>query len=234
MSDAARFWDARAREDAWHFVDNRMPYRRPDVERFWAGGEADLDALLAAAGVAVARDDVVLDLGCGLGRLTRPLAARARAVQAIDVSGEMLARARELNADLDNVTWLHGSGRDLAPVADASVDAVVSHVVFQHIPDPRVTLGYVREMGRVLRPGGWAAFQVSTDPPAHRWRIPARRRVLALLGRAPRGQRHPEWLGAAVDLGDLRATATDAGLVVERVAHPGTQYCAVGLRRGTG
>ena len=48
-----------------------------------------------------------------------------------------------------------------------SVDGCFSHVVFQHIPDPPITLNYVREMGRVLRPGGWALFQVSNDPTIH-------------------------------------------------------------------
>ena len=225
----ARFWDARAREDAWYFVDNRLQYRRPDVARFWADGEADLDRLLAAAGMAVRPGDVVVDLGCGLGRLTRPLAARAGAVHALDVSAEMLRRARELNTHLANVTWLQGSGEDLAPIADRSVDAVVSHVVFQHIPDPSITLGYVREIGRVLRPGGWAAFQVSTDARIHRPR--GRRRVGALLRRSPRGQRAPQWLGSPVDLDALRDVAADAGLRVERIANPGEQHCVVGLRR---
>jgi SAM-dependent methyltransferase len=226
----AQFWDARAREDAWFFVDNRLEYRHPDAERFWAEGERDLDALLGAAGVEVAPGDVVVDIGCGLGRLTRMLASRARAVQAIDVSGEMVERARELNAHLENVTWLHGNGEDLQPIADASVDAVVSHVVFQHIPDPEVTLGYVREMGRVLRSGGWAAFQVSDDPAVHR--PPDRPGLVGrLLRRAPRGVDQPEWVGAPVDLDRLRTVAREAGMTVERVANPGHQHCIVALRR---
>ena len=32
------FWDERAREDAFYFVDSRLDYGDPDVERFWAGG----------------------------------------------------------------------------------------------------------------------------------------------------------------------------------------------------
>jgi SAM-dependent methyltransferase len=225
----ARFWNARAREDAWYFVDNRLQYRRPDVLRFWADGEADLDRLLAAAGMAVRPGDTVVDIGCGLGRLTRPLAARAAAVHALDVSSEMLRRARELNAHLVNVAWLQGSGVDLAPIADASVDAVVSHVVFQHIPDPEITLRYVREIGRVLKAGGWAAFQVSTDASVHRPHDG--RRLRALVRRAPRGQRAAPWLGSPVDLGALRDVAAGAGLRVERIANPGEQHCIVGLRR---
>src|SRR3954470_2705623 len=159
--DMGRFWDARAREDAFYFVDNTGTYRDADVERFWAEGRRNLDTVLGVLGAEVHAQDVVLDVGCGVGRLTRVLAERAAHVHAIDVSAEMLEQARELNARLTNVTWHHGDGTTLNPIADASVDAVVSHVVFQHIPDPQVTLGYVREMGRVLRPGGWAAFQIS-------------------------------------------------------------------------
>src|SRR3954449_4743343 len=208
----ARFWDARAREDAWYFVDNRLAYRHPDAERFWEDGRRDLDLLLAIAGTELRPDDVVVEIGCGLGRLTRVLAERAAHVHALDVSAEMVRRARELSPALANISWVVGNGADLDGIADASADAVVSHVVFQHIPDPAVTLGYVREMGRVLRPGGWAAFQLSNDPTVHRPppRGPAAR-VRELLHRAPRGQREAAWLGAAVDLGDLRAAAAESG-----------------------
>lgn len=220
-----RFWDARAREDALFFVDNRLEYGSADAERFWRDGERDLARLLDLLDAAVEPDDVVLDLGCGVGRLTRPLAERARRVVAVDVSAEMLARARDHHGDLDNVEWRLGDGTSLAGIADGSVDAVVCHVVLQHIPDPAVTLGYVVEMGRVLRPGGWAAFQLSTDPSVHR------RRWWPPRLRGPRGQRAPEWVGSAVDVDALRATAAEAGLDLERVEGAGTQFTLVRARR---
>lgn len=227
-----RFWNERAREDAFFFVDDRLEYGHPDVDRFFADGEADLLEVLRVAGAEIAPDDVVLDVGCGLGRLTRAIAGRAREVVGIDISSEMLDRARELNPQLANVRWVHGDGTSLAGVADASIDAIVSHVVFQHIPDPQVTLGYVRDMGRVLRPGGWSAFQVSNDPGVHRPRHGGARGAAArLLRRSPRGQTDPAWLGSAVELDDLRAAADAGGLDVERVEGAGTQYCVVLLRR---
>lgn len=226
-----RFWDARARENPLYFVDNTADYRQPDAERFWQEGEAAVERILAALGADVGPRDHVVEIGCGVGRLTRALAARAGSVTALDVSAEMLAAARRLNPDLAGVQWLHGDGTTLAGIGDDSTDACFSHVVFQHIPDPRITLGYVHEMGRVLRPGGWAAFQVSNDPSVHRRRVTLRRRLLALTGRAPRGQHHPAWLGSAVDLDELRATADGAGMAVERVEGAGTQFCLVLLRR---
>ena len=166
------FWDDRAREDALFFVDNRRGYGEAGEEDFWAGGEEGLEQLLAIFGMEIQPSDVVLDIGCGVGRFTRALAQRAQRVISLDVSEEMLEKARELNPQLDNVDWVLGDGRSLAGVDDQAVDVCVSHVVFQHIPDPRITLGYIEEVGRVLKPKGWALIQVSNDPQAHRPRAP--------------------------------------------------------------
>lgn len=225
--DMGRFWDARAREDAFYFIDSTGTYGDADVERFWAEGERTVDGILELVGARLRGEDVVLDLGCGVGRLTRVLAGRSAHVHALDVSSEMLERARELNAHLTNVSWHHGDGTTLHPLQDRSVDVALSHVVFQHIPDPEVTLGYVRELGRVLKPGGWTAFQISDDPSLHRVRVGRLDRLRAALGRAPKGQDEPAWLGSAVDLGALRATAEAAGLEIARITGEGTQFCYV-------
>jgi SAM-dependent methyltransferase len=229
--DMGAFWDDRARENAPYFVENRLRYGAPDLERFWAEGEHAVDTVLELLELRVGPDDDVVELGCGIGRLTRVLAARARSVRALDVSAEMLRRAGELN-DLANVEWLPCDGRSLTGVPDASADAFFSHVVFQHVPDPAITLAYVEEIGRVLRPGAWAAFQVSDHPGVHRARgrlRSAASRLLGATGRAPRGLDHPAWLGSAVDLGELGAVASRSGMEVERVVGEGTQFCLVRL-----
>jgi SAM-dependent methyltransferase len=231
------FWDKRAREDAFYFVDSRLDYRRPDLERFWAGGDEDLERFLAELGLGLDQGAVVVEIGCGVGRLTRALSPRVARVIALDVSEEMVRLAREHNPELENVEWLLGDGRSLSGVPDGVADGCLSHVVFQHIPDPEITLGYVREMGRVLRPGGWAAFQISNDPAVHDPATHASRgrqianRALALVGRAPRGRHRPEWLGSAIDLDRLAAAAADGGLTLERVIGEGTQFCLVRARR---
>jgi SAM-dependent methyltransferase len=228
------FWDDRAREDPYYYVDNRLAYGEPDLDVFWRGGEEVLDGVHARLGVEVTSDQDVVEIGCGVGRLTRALAGRAASVRALDVSGRMLAEARAQNPDLENVEWILGDGTSLAPIADASADVVHSYVVFQHIPDPEITLGYVREIGRVLRPGGWAAFQVSNDPTVHGprgWREHARGAIGRLTGRRPRGQGHPAWLGSAIDLERLAEVARGAGMELERVDGAGTQHCLVLLRR---
>ncbi|MDX6665930.1 MAG: hypothetical protein QOG68_2136 [Solirubrobacteraceae bacterium] len=227
-----QFWDERAKENAFYFVDSRLDYNDTDVERFWSDGRDDLDQLLGLVGAQIAPGDAVVDVGCGVGRLSRAAAATAGHVTGVDVSAEMVKQARELNAHLGNVEFVQGDGRHLNGVPDASADACISHVVFQHIPDPQITLGYIREMGRVLRPGGWAAFQVSNDPSIHRPKSTGLMgAVRRLLGREPRGRSNQSWIGSAVDLGDLRAAAADGGLDVERIEGEGTQWCCVLLRR---
>jgi SAM-dependent methyltransferase len=227
-----RFWDERAREDAYYFVDNRLRYGDPDLERFWADGERDLGRLLELAGMEVRSGESIVEIGCGVGRLSRALASRGAEVWAIDVSAEMLELAREHHGDIEEIHWILGDGASLTGVEDASMDGCVSHVVFQHIPDGGVIMSYVREIGRVLKPGGWAAFQVSNDPAVHRRpTLGARARLVAKLRRGPRGQDDPRWLGVAVDLDELRAVAAESGLTLERVSGEGTQFCVVGAQR---
>ncbi len=229
-----RYWDKRAEEDAFFFVDNRMEYGRADLERFWADGERDLDQLLGVLGAAVEPQDQVLEIGCGIGRLTRVLAARAESVMALDVSQLMLDKAAELNPGLSNVAWILGDGSNLDAIETGTVDACVSHVVFQHIPDPAITLGYIREIGRVLRPGGWAAFQLSNDPQLHQpGSLVARGRdaLLAFIGRGPRGQHQSSWVGSMVELDDVRSAAAAGSMEVERLVGEGTLFCAVLTRR---
>lgn len=162
------FWNRRAEEDPFYFVDNRLANGGGDLEVFWRGGEDVVATFLSQLGVSIPSGATVLDIGCGVGRTTRALARRGERVIGLDVSERMLELAEEHNRELANIDWLLGDGRRFAGVGSATVDVCFSHVVFQHIPDPALTLGYVSEIGRVLRPGGWAALQVSDDPQIHR------------------------------------------------------------------
>ena len=232
MTGMREFWDERAREDAFYFVDNRIKYKDPaEEERFWEMGRSDLDKLLGAVDIGLEPEWVVVEIGCGVGRLTRVVAERAGAVKAVDVSAEMLSIAQNENATLANVEWILGDGVSLAGVDDGVADAVVSHVVFQHIPDPQITLGYIREVGRVLRSGGVAALHLSNDKQVHEQKQPLGERMRSLVGRAPKGQAHEAWTGSAVELDDVRAAAADGGMAVEKVVGEGTQYMVVRLRR---
>jgi SAM-dependent methyltransferase len=74
---------------------------------------AVIDALVDA--FALTTDDVVVDLGCGTGQLTLPLAERVRSVVAVDPEPDMLLRARGAARErgVANVSWMIGSDTDL-------------------------------------------------------------------------------------------------------------------------
>ena len=92
------FWDERADEDAFFFVDNELSYGAPDLERFWARGTEIVDSILAITGAEIRPQDRLVEIGCGVGRITRELARRAAHVDALDVSARMLDSRRNTTA----------------------------------------------------------------------------------------------------------------------------------------
>jgi ubiquinone/menaquinone biosynthesis C-methylase UbiE len=103
--------------------------------------------------VGIRPEDIVLEIGCGIGRVGRFVAPLCRRWIGCDVSPNMLKLSAERLHDLPNIELVELSGYNLAGVADGSIDLVYSTVVFMHLESwDRYT--YVLEAMRVLRPGG--------------------------------------------------------------------------------
>lgn len=102
----------------------------------------------------------VLDVACGTGVVALTAARGGAQVTALDLTPELIVRARENAAIMGvDVAWHEGDAEAL-PFPDASFDVVLSQFGHMFAPRPEVA---VREMLRVLRPGGVIAF--STWPP---------------------------------------------------------------------
>jgi ubiquinone/menaquinone biosynthesis C-methylase UbiE len=98
-----------------------------------------------------------LEIGCGAGRITCALAHDFERVDAIDVSGDMLALAREI---VPAHVSLHQVSGTQIPLGDASVNGVFTCHVLQHLEGLDVVSPYLAEVHRVLEPGGTAMIQL--------------------------------------------------------------------------
>jgi SAM-dependent methyltransferase len=242
-------WDARARKNAFHYIAS---WRREwDHDSFLSSGEEDFARLVAPAlqrcGLAVA-GRAMLELGCGAGRMTHSFAKRFERVYAFDLSPEMLRRARQIHNEQSNILWLLGNGVDLSCIASDSLDFVFSYLVLQHLPEEVLSLRYVGEILRVLRPGGVFLFQFNggLEPTMNlRGRIAwgivdalwslrlqdLSRRVAAMFGLDPFAA-GKSWRGAAISATSMKAGIHAAGGQVLEVSGentPMTWCCGVAL-----
>jgi len=160
-------WDERARENARFYVNTERT-DWTDEEFFESGRRTVREEILTdMINICQGKDPKqmkVIEIGCGAGRVTRALAELFREVHAVDVSGEMVALAREALAGLPNAHVYQNNGMDLSVLPPGPYDFAFSSIVFQHIPSREVIESYVRDVHRLLRPGALFKFQVQGDP----------------------------------------------------------------------
>jgi SAM-dependent methyltransferase len=109
-----------------------------------------------AAALALKSTDRLLELGCGVARIGVPLAPRVGFWQGVDISQNMVDVAAKRLIGLNNVA-VQALVRPALPFPDASFDAVYSIAVFIHM-DKEDFFIYLREIERVLKPGGRVFF----------------------------------------------------------------------------
>ena len=102
--------------------------------------------------------DLFVDLGCGLGYVCKIVAPKVRGYVGIDYSASILDRARGINSEFANVTFIHNDGRTI-PLPSESVDVLISEQVFQHMGTD-VGEKYFKEIARVMKPGGRFCLQL--------------------------------------------------------------------------
>jgi SAM-dependent methyltransferase len=178
----------------------------------------------------------MLEIGCGIGRMTAYFAELFRSVHGLDISPEMIAQAEKNLAGYDNITLHTGNGCDLSGFEDGFFDFVFSYIVFQHIPDPAITVRYIEETGRVLRNGGHFYFQVNNSKVSWRarlglgtrWRTLARKLGFSpaetLPAAGPTELDSPAWRGSRMSLAQVEAACRSAGLTITSRRGEGSQY----------
>jgi SAM-dependent methyltransferase len=147
-------------------------------EELLAQATAEIVAWMEARAL-LTRESVVLDLGCGAGRMLSPVAERVRTVVGIDVSERMLQVAQRTLASRRNAHAMRTSGKDLQAFRNGSFDLVYAVDSFPYLVHAGEDLAklHFREARRVLRPNGsFVLFNFAYDRDANA----SRRSVSAL------------------------------------------------------
>lgn len=163
----------------------------------------------AVRGAAISRaylrpEFQVADIGAGTGFMAAALAPLVRKVFVVDGSAEMLEIAKGKLAGFDNVSFLQADGLSI-DLPDGSLDAVFANMYLHHCPDP---LDAIREMTRLLRPGGRLII-TDADTHPYEWM---------------RAEMADVWLG--FDREQIRTWYREAGLVNVIVDNTGETCCA--------
>ena len=187
----------------------------PDRD-WWQALWPDPDVTIKALGVDPGM--LVVDLGCGDGYFTGPIARRAAPghVIGLDVDPAMLEQAKTACADVSNCAWQAGDAAQVSRLLRVPVDYVLIANAFHGAPDKT---GLAREVASILKPGGRFAIV--------NW-YPIPREETRVLGQ-PRGpstelRMSPEQTRAAVE---------PAGFAFERLVKLGPyHYGAIYIRTG--
>jgi ubiquinone/menaquinone biosynthesis C-methylase UbiE len=126
-----------------------------DSESFFeeSGREAAQPILALLSG----GEDVVLDLGAGIGRIAEHVAPHCGQLWLADISTEMLGLAKERLADFDNLHYVRTEPNSIPSISDESIDLVYSVLVLQHL-EREDAFGMLRDVRRILRRNGTAYF----------------------------------------------------------------------------
>ena len=171
----ARDWEEMAAVDPlWAILsspEKRFSQWSPD--EFLETGAQDVGRLMQEAerlGLPRQRRTAI-DFGCGAGRLTRALSSYFPNSLGVDISSAMLKRARELAPNCQ-----FQQSANLAGFPDQSADLIYSTLVLQHQPSTKAVRSLIKDMVRVLAPGGLLVFQMPMHIPL-RNRLQFRRRL---------------------------------------------------------
>jgi ubiquinone/menaquinone biosynthesis C-methylase UbiE len=223
VHEMKRDWDERARQNAKWFIDKARQQRavrmQPSDKQFEETGKLEVSRLVLAdlAMLTSGQDPKsmrILEIGCGIGRMTRELANIFGEVHATDVSAEMIKQARARLEGLSNVRLYETNGLDFAELPSGYFDLVFSAYVFQHVPSEDVIRANIMDAYRVLKPGGVLKFQTNSITSFDFWDTPK-----------------DTWVGASFPEAEIRRFAEESGAQLISIFGAGMQYCWTTLRK---
>lgn len=212
-----RDWNTRARENSKWYI-NTVRLDQSD-EEFDATGLNEINTLILPELVLMTegcdpRELRFLEIGCGIGRMTKHLAGIFGEVHSTDVSGEMIRQARERLEHLPNLHLHETNGVDLAALPSDYFDVAFSAYVFQHVPSKEVIASNIREAYRVVKPGG--IVRVHTNGVEAQSYAEAKKNT---------------WAGATFTESEIRQLARELGAQLISVYGANSMYCWTMMRK---
>ncbi|MBA4417155.1 MAG: hypothetical protein C0392_04495 [Syntrophus sp. (in: bacteria)] len=159
-------WDEMGRDDPlWAILgapDKRG--RMWQVEKFFKTGVEQINEVMHNITLLEHpfRKGKALDFGCGVGRLTQPLADYFDEVHGIDIAPSMIELANAYNRFPDKCSYHLNNTDDLRKFDNGFFDFIYSYITLQHIA-PQYTVHYIKEFLRVLAPDGLLLFQLPSE-----------------------------------------------------------------------
>lgn len=227
MSLPSNRWETFAQENPEFYI-----YTAPGVDfatpegraLFEQAGRDDVEQILRESAPYVTGFDRAIEIGCGVGRLTLPMAERFAEVIGVDIAPSMVRKLAEYSraAGVPNVRgFLAGE----AWSEQGTADLVYSLIVFQHIDSGPAIAEYFRRIATCLSPTGVCYAQFDTRPPTPQYY--GLRLVPDVLLPKPwrKGIRRVRRRAA-----DLRSLFDSCGLTVVEELRPDTDWHAFLLR----
>ena len=167
---AADWWDPDGRSSMLHKLNPvRLKYVRDQIDQHWQSDECSRTPLVGKN---------ALDVGCGAGLLTEPLARLGAAVTGIDASPQVIAVARDHAAKMGlPIDYRAGDVHEL----DGQFDLITAMEVIEHVAEPAA---FVKALAKRLAPGG---LLVMSTPNATGWSKLLMITVAEGLRQIPRG-----------------------------------------------
>jgi len=208
LESSRKFWQKKATENPYWYVSSYGPYHNRNMIEFWASGVSIWKDIRVKIGYQPKPTDSVVEIGCGVGRLSRAMSGEVGRIDAFDISQQMLDIAQQ--AGLPNVKFQLSNGDDLQSLQDSSADLVLAYCVFQHLPSLDVLRNYLGEMARVAKSGSISAFTLTPRT----WRdnlrplMKLKGRIRDLWSNGPKGLSAGEWIGIRSTVEQVRALSS--------------------------
>lgn len=176
-------WEALAQLDPlWAILsDEQKRYRKWDLDEFFKTGLREAEGVYAQLAKRKVDKGSLLDFGCGVGRVSRGFLKFFDEVVGVDVSQTMIAKAKELHAQVAHLHFAVSNEKDLSLFPKERFNVIYSSIVLQHIPRKDI-IRFLAEFARILKPNGVLVFQLPSYIPLVN-RIQLRSRLFRFLAR---------------------------------------------------